>query len=99
MSLSTFCDIVWAEIWDDCPPMGDQARYRDIMTRLFIDGDEPHDITWVDEKGKTHRLTDRPAGGVRGKPTVTQMADLRALHDKLKSGREAAKQVASTPDG
>lgn len=64
MSLQTFCDIVWAEVWDDCPPMGDQTQYRDIMYRLFIKGDPPHTITYKDAKGKLRRLSDAPRADI-----------------------------------
>lgn len=97
MTLETFCDLVWAEIWDDCPPLGDQARYRDIMVRLFIDGDEPDQITWVDDKGKTHRLSDTkaPSGGKASKADMAKLAEMHERIRQLKLGG----QVASPDDG
>lgn len=99
MSLSTFCDLVWAEIWDDAPPLGDQGLYRDIMIRLFIDGDEPHKITWTDSDGKTQRLTNQRGRGTSRGPSKSALDEARALHQQLKAAREQAKQVASAPDG
>lgn len=100
MGLSTFLDIVWAEIWDDCPPLGDQAQYREIMVRLFIDGDAPHEITYTTSDGKTHRLSEPPRRrGVRGKPSKDQMDAARALHEQLKAAKAAATGLASPEDG
>ena len=41
MSLSDFCDLVWLELWDDCPAMGDQTKYREAVVTIFVDGEEP----------------------------------------------------------
>lgn len=99
MTLETFCDIVWAEIWDDCPPLGDQAQYRDIMVRLFIDGEEPRNITWKDAQGKTHRLTEPQPGRLGGKPNKATMDEARALHERLKAARAQARELASGDNG
>lgn len=99
MSLSTFCDLVWAEIWDDSPPLGDQSLYRDIMIRLFIDGDEPHTITWVDSNGKTQRLTSQRGHGTARAPSKQMLDQARALHEQLKAARDEAKRLASADDG
>lgn len=67
MTLQTFCDLVWLELWNDCPPMGDHAQYREIITKLFIEGKPAWEITYdgVDAKGKKVRktLAKRPAAG------------------------------------
>lgn len=98
MTLETFCDLVWAEIWDDCPPLGDQARYRDIMTRLFIDGDDPEQITWVDDDGKTHRLSDGPRRPKGAKPSKQEMDQLAALQERIRQLKSKG-EVASSGDG
>ena len=41
LSLSSFCDLVWVELWDDCPAMGDQVKYRDALHAIFYEGKEP----------------------------------------------------------
>ena len=102
MTLQTFCDIVWQEIWDDVGPMGDQSLYRDIVIKLFIDGMEPHQITWKDHEGKTQRLSDSNKGGSTSGPSKSQMDTARALHERLREAKAAAKEakrVASPPDG
>lgn len=43
--MSEFCDLVWLEIWDDCPAMGDQPRYREIIQGVFYEG---RDSAWVE---------------------------------------------------
>lgn len=61
--------------------MGDQGRYRMIVTALFIDGKEPHEITWVDDKGKRHSLADQQAGSISGplpSSALSAMEKLRA---------------------
>ena len=40
MSLSDFCDLVWLELWDDCPAMGDQVKYREAIMDIFYEGKE-----------------------------------------------------------
>lgn len=94
LTLSDFCDLVWAEVLDDCPPMGDHAQYRDIVHKMFIEGLEPHDIWWTDHDGKSHRLTE-PARkkGVSGRPSKEQFAAAAALQEQLRAAREAAKQA------
>jgi hypothetical protein len=114
MSLQTFCDLVWVEIHDDCSPMGDQAQWREIVTKLFIEGIPAWEITYegFDDKGKKvrKRLAPRPAAG---SPTGSAVADARALFEKLKGASkvdtktfvesvQAAKiaaEVASPPNG
>lgn len=84
MTLQTFCDLVWLEIWDDCPPMGDQSQYRDIVTKLFIECKNAWEITYqgYDDKGKkvTKRLATVPVAGSTG----NAMADARALYERIK---------------
>lgn len=98
MTLETFCDLVWAEIWDDCPALGDRTRYREIMERLFIDGDAPENITWVDDDGKTHRLSDGPKRPKGSKPTKDQMAQLAQLQERIRQAK-VNRGVASPGDG
>ncbi len=98
MSLQTFCDIVWAEIWDDCPPMGDQSKYRDIMFRLIIKGESPHTITYKDAKGKIRRLAEPGEADLSRPLPKSQMDAARALAKQLVGSKEQVR-VASTPDG
>lgn len=97
MPLSDFCDLVWAEIWDDCAPMGDHGVYHMIVTRLIWKGEPAHTITWRDSNGKTHRLAEHT-------PDITspvqgdKLAEARRLMEQVKQAREAAR-VASAPDG
>lgn len=88
MSLRTFCDLVWLEIWDDCPAMGDQATYRDIVTKLFVECKNPWEIFYdgYTDKGKKvrKRLAPIPATLSGGKPsTGNAVADARALFEQL----------------
>lgn len=99
MTLSTFCDIVWAEIWDDCPALGDQAQYREVMVRLIIDGDDPATITWTDHAGKTRRLTEPQPGRVRGRPSIEALDKLRELHGRLNPRSGDGDGLASSGDG
>ena len=102
MSLADFCDLVWLEIWNDCSPMGDLSEYRRIVTELFIDGKDPHDITYevtdYDGKGKPvkkmKRLSD--TRGSKHGPSDEQMTQLRELQQKLKQGGRG--RVTSSPD-
>lgn len=97
MALSTFCDIIWAEIWDDCSPMGNQSQYRDIMFRLFIKGDEPGSITYKDADGKLRNLAQRKPD--ISAPTPKDLFDeARRLHEQVMQAQEAT-GVASDPDG
>lgn len=89
MSLETFCDIVWAEIWDDCSPMGDQGQYRSIVSQMFLEGKDPHDIWFetTDGKGKKkrQRLADAPA-----RNSSSRRHDLASLKDLMEQAKEAA---------
>lgn len=93
MTLSTFCDIVWMEIWDDCSAMGDQSQYREIVTKLFIEGVPTWDITFdgYDDKGKKikKRLAPKPPGAGTGVTPADAIARARSLAEKLKGGRLA----------
>ena len=92
MPLETFCDIVWAEIWDDCSAMGDQSQYRSIVTQMFIEGKDPHDIWYetTDAKGKKKRkrLASEPGRTADGK------RDLQALRDLMQAAAEARAEQA-----
>lgn len=98
MTLETFCDLVWTEIYDDCPALGDRVRYRDIMERVFIDGDDPSQITWVDDDGKTHRLSDGPKRPKGAKPSKAEFGQLAALQERIRQVK-AERAVASPGDG
>lgn len=100
MSLATFCDVVWVEIWDDCGPMGDHQQYRRIVTELFIEGKDAYDIfyetTEYDRKGKPHkkmkRLADQRSTASRGQQMISAQATLdawRARAEELKAKQTA----------
>lgn len=88
MSLSTFCDLVWTEIWDDCPAMGDQAQYRRVMTELFLDGKDPSDIYVTDSKGRK-----KPLGSASEPGSVATPADAAAQLARLREEALAAAQA------
>jgi hypothetical protein len=44
------------EIWDDCPAMGDQSKYREVILDLFFEGLEPGEIEVTDPDGNTRRI-------------------------------------------
>jgi hypothetical protein len=97
MSLATFLDLVWMEIWDDCAPMGDQFQYRRIMKELFLDGVPPHDI-WYDthdDKGKKirKRLSEAPSaeGGAIPKDALQQAREMRER--AIEAARKAREQA------
>lgn len=83
MSLSTFLDLVWTEIWDDANPMGDRSQYRRIMRELFLEGKPPHEIWYetTDAKGKkiNKRLSEAPSAepGVIPKSAMDQAREMR----------------------
>ena len=88
MSLSTFLDLVWVEIYDDCSPMGDRHQYREIVTKLFMLGEDPHNIWVTQPDGKKKRLSDTP----RNKTTKADLDQLRLLQEQaisLAKAREA----------
>lgn len=101
--MEQFCDLVWTEIWDDCPPMGDQHQYRDIMEKLFLRGMEPWQITYetTDKKGKkvTRRLGTAPAKGIGLNPPKNAVAQMQEWAERAKKLREAKEQLGSPPDG
>lgn len=84
MSLSTFLDLVWVEIYDDCSPMGDRQQYREIVTKLFMQGEDPHNIWVTQPDGSKKRLSDTPR-------VKTTKADLKALRDLQQQALELAK--------
>lgn len=100
ITFSSFLDIVWAEIWGDCPPMVDHATYHDIVTKLFIDGLPPNQITYKDAKGKIQRLSTAvgPDGNIKGNYSKSAIQEARDMALQLKQAREAAR-VTSSDDG
>lgn len=77
MSLSMFLDKVWVEIYDDCSPMGNRPEYREIVTKLFLKGEDPHNI-WIGEGKNRKRLGSTP----RSKTSKADLAELRALQQQ-----------------
>lgn len=106
MSLATFCDLVWVEIWQDVSMMSDIHTYHRIVGELFLEGKDPYDITWEVEEydkalkknvTKTKRLADQPTAATRAQQMKSGMAQLeewRARSAQLK----AEGVVASSPD-
>lgn len=103
LSVSDFCDLVWTEVWDDCPAMGDQHQYRDIMEKLFLQGMDPWNITYetTDKNGKkvTRTLGSAPAKGIGRTPPKTQVQQMNEWAERAKMLREAKNELASPPDG
>lgn len=97
MSLSTFLDLVWTEIWDDCSPMGDRSQHRRVMKELFIEGKNPHDVWYetYDDKGKKvrKRLDDVPAE-VGGVIPQTALEQARAMRDRAIEASRKAREEA-----
>src|SRR5690606_34041387 len=55
LPLHEFLDLVWAEIWDDCPPLGDHAQYRSFVTQMFVEAKPYEAISYTDTEGKVHK--------------------------------------------
>jgi hypothetical protein len=91
MSLSTFLDLVWVEIYDDAPLMGDRQQYRQIMREMFIDGKDPYDIWYTDSKGKRKRLSSSPADSGAPVPK-TALENAEAWREMAIKAREAREQ-------
>lgn len=89
LSFELFLSVIWAEIYDDCPPMGDHAEYRRIVTELFIEGKPAHKITYKDAKGKTQRLADAKPQIGQAVPKNT-LSEARKIAEQLKQARLAA---------
>lgn len=108
--MGEFMDFVWSEIYDDGPVMGDRNQYREIVTKLYIEGVPAHRITWKDAKGKLHRLSSPPKSAspdeVRKSGAYEQMLAMRqqaleahnAMLAKGQAGSGPAEEVASPPD-
>lgn len=100
MTFETFLDVVWAEIYDDCPPMGDHAEYRRIVTELFVEGKQPNQITYKDAKGKTQRLANAQTEIGKAIPK-NALSEARKIAEQLREARLAAEKdaaVASSGD-
>ena len=57
MGLSEFCDVAWAMLYDDCPAMGDQSKYREALYNLFYLGQESETYDVIGADGRKHTLT------------------------------------------
>lgn len=90
LPLFRFCDLVWAEIWDDCPPMGDHAQYHEIVTKLFIKCEDPAAITYKDHEGKVKRLGE--GGSVSG-ASQSLKDEVDAMYEQARLLREAKADV------
>jgi hypothetical protein len=79
LSLSAFCDLVWLELWDDCSPMGDQAKYREALYTIFVEGREVGTVEFTDAKGNTRTI--RAPGTAPSVNTPIPAHALKALKD------------------
>ena len=79
LSLAAFCDLVWLELWDDCSPMGNQAKYRDAIQAIFMEGREPGTVEFTDAKGNTRTI--RAPGTPPSTSTPIPTQALKALKD------------------
>ena len=98
MSLSTFCDLAWLELWDDCPALGDLSQYREVIEQIFLQGMDPAKVTWTDHDGKKRPIGSTSQPGQLGPVPQDALAEARALHQRMREMREAAR-VASSSDG
>jgi hypothetical protein len=98
MSLSTFCDLAWLELWDDCPALGDLSQYREVIEQIFLQGKPPTEVMWTDHDGKQRPLGEAPKSDQLGSIPQTAIDEARALHQRMREMREAAR-VASSSDG
>jgi len=79
LSLSAFCDLVWLELWDDCPAMGDQAKYREAINTIFIEGREVGSVEVIGPDGKKHTI--RAPGSAPSVGTPIPAHAMKALQD------------------
>jgi hypothetical protein len=96
MSLATLLDIIWAEMWDDCSPMGDVHQYREIITQLYIEGKDPSTISYRGADGKVKKLTLTSSAG--GEPPQSARDEAKAMMARARELAEA-KALASQPSG
>lgn len=95
LSISSFLDLVWTEIWDDAPVMGDRAQHREIVHKLFIQGIPAWQITYKDHKGRLKHLSSKPDVN---RPLPQSQRDA-AKELFLKLGGKPKGAVESTPNG
>lgn len=88
MTLSTFLDIVWAEIWDDVSPMADRARWHKIIVELFVEAKDPYDITWKDHDGKLQRLSNQRPLTSDSKAASSETDQARQWQELLRRRKE-----------
>lgn len=91
---------MWAEIWDDCPPLGDHAQYRSFVTQMFVEAKPYEAISYTDSEGKVHKLGGGSTGGsLKNAPASLrdQVAELKRKAEELRARK--AERVASAPDG
>lgn len=98
MCLSEFCDIAWAMLYDDCPAMGDQSKYREALHNLFYLGQESETYDVIGADGKKHTLT-RPRRGPVDVNAPLPSAAMTALAQMRAAVVAAGGQVATASDG
>ena len=85
MTLSDFCDLVWMELWDDCPAMGDQVKYRESLMAIFYEGREiRHEPRGRSAKAPMKPDLSRPLPS----EAVKAMQEMRAKFAKGATGTE-----------
>lgn len=98
VSLSEFCDLVWLELWDDAPQLGDRSEYRDLLVKLYLEGVEPGSLEVTGPDGKLRKISG-PRSGVTPdlkKPLPGYAKDALAEARALMAGR--GKQAEPNPD-
>jgi hypothetical protein len=91
-TVSAFCDVVWLALWDDCPALGDQHRYREALIDIFHHGGDAAPATVTDASGKVRRIPRRrgPAqiGGEIPQDALRQLAQMREAIVKARQDKD-----------
>lgn len=78
--------MVWVEIYDDAPAMGDRYQYRQVMKELFIEGKDASEIYYTDSDGKRQPLSERPSdSNVVPQSAIEKMRAMRAEAEALRA--------------
>ena len=93
MSLATFLDLIWTEIWDDANPMGDRSQYRRIMKELFLEGKDPHEIWYDTTDAKGKKIKKRLSEGPTGEPGVIPKSAMDQAREMRQAAIEAARKA------
>jgi hypothetical protein len=92
-TISDFLDVAWAALYDDCPAMGDQFKYREALHEIFIEGKEPGEMEFTDATGKVRKIPARRKVNIdphRALPrdAMSRLAELRQTVEAVRAERE-----------